>query len=91
MGRKLYHVRGDLLPLEKQGMVEGFFKSTKNSGKLGGLVEDIRDVMMEYQVFIPSQPFQALLTLAPDLNTARHLRQELSTHCGFSLLAVYPH
>ena len=52
MGRKLQHARRDLLPLEKQGTVEGFFKNTENSGKLSSLVEDIRDAMMEYQVYI---------------------------------------
>ena len=51
-GRKLQNVRRDLLPLEKQGKAEGFFKNTKNSGKLTGLAEDIRDAMMEYQVCI---------------------------------------
>ena len=91
MGRKLYHARRDLLPLEKQGKVEGFFKNSENSGKLGSLVEDIRGAMMEYQVCIPTQPFQALLTPAPDLNTARDLRQELPADCEFNLLAACPH
>ena len=36
----------------EQGKVEGFFNNTKDADKLGGLVEDIRDAMMEYQVFI---------------------------------------
>ena len=90
MGRKLYHVRRDLLPLEKQGKVEGFFKNTENSGKLGGIVEDIRDAMMEYQVCIPTQPFRAILTLAPDVDTARHLRQELSAHCELNFIDVCP-
>jgi len=39
-----------LRPLEAQGKVEGFFTNAENAGKLGGLVEDIRDAMMEYQV-----------------------------------------
>ena len=52
MGRKLYYVRRNLLPLEKQGKIEGFFKNTENSGKLSGLVEDIRDAMTDYQVCI---------------------------------------
>ena len=52
MGRKLHLIRKDLLPLEKQGKVEGFFKNIKNSGELDGLVADIRDAMMEYQVWI---------------------------------------
>jgi hypothetical protein len=36
--------------LVEQGKVEGFFKNVKNADKLGGLVEDIRDAMMGYQV-----------------------------------------
>jgi len=47
--------------LAEQGKIEGFFNNVDNAGKLGGLVEDIRDAMMEYQVwihklFIPSIP-----------------------------------
>jgi len=48
----LQDVRQDLSPLEEQGRVEGFFNNAENAGKLGGLVEEIRDAMMEYQVFI---------------------------------------
>ena len=40
----------DLNPLEEEGKVEGFFNNAENAGKLGDLVEDIRDVMMDYQV-----------------------------------------
>ena len=40
----------DLTPLKAQGKVEGFFKNPENADKLGGLVEDIRDAMIEYQV-----------------------------------------
>ena len=43
----------DLVALEKQGKVEGFFNNAENAGKLSSLVEDIRDAMMEYQVFGP--------------------------------------
>jgi hypothetical protein len=46
----LQDVVRDLVPLEEQGKVEGFFNNAENAGKLGGLVEDIRDVMMDYQV-----------------------------------------
>lgn len=45
-------VRQDLVPLEEQGDVKGFFNNTRNANKLGSLVEDIRDAMMEYQVCI---------------------------------------
>ena len=50
--RKLEDVRQDLAPLEKQENVEGFFNNVKNADKLGGLIEDIRDAMLEYQVCI---------------------------------------
>jgi hypothetical protein len=52
IGRKLEGVRRDLAPLEAQGDVEGFFNNVKNADKLEGLIEDIRDAIMEYQVCI---------------------------------------
>lgn len=36
--------------MEEQGRVEGFFNNVKNAEKLGGLVDDIRDAVIEYQV-----------------------------------------
>ena len=48
--RKLENILQDLKPLADQGKVEGFFKNADNADKLGDLVEDIRDAMMEYQV-----------------------------------------
>ena len=48
--RKLKEVLRDLAPLESQGRVEGFFNNTENAAQLGGLVEGIRDAMMDYQV-----------------------------------------
>ena len=45
-------VHRDLAPMEEQGDVEGFFNNVKNADKLGGLIEDIRDAMMEYQVCV---------------------------------------
>jgi len=38
--------------LVDQGKIKGFFTNVKNADKLGGLVEDIRDAMMEYQVCV---------------------------------------
>ena len=40
-----------LAPLKEQENVEGFLNNVQNVDKLGGLVEDIRDAMMEYQVW----------------------------------------
>jgi hypothetical protein len=45
----LEDVRQDLALLEAQGNVEGFFSNTENADKLSGLLEDIRDAMLEYQ------------------------------------------
>jgi hypothetical protein len=33
-----------------QGKVESFFNIAKNADKLGGLVDDIQDAVIEYQV-----------------------------------------
>ena len=46
------NVRQDLALLEAQGNIEGFFSNTENADKLSGLLEDIRDAMLEYQVCI---------------------------------------
>jgi len=67
--------------LVDQGKIKGFFTNVKNADKLGGLVEDIRDAMMEYQVRIHEPRFSDTnLTFAPDFVAAGHLRQELSAY-----------
>ena len=48
--RKLGHVLQGLNLLEDQGTVEGFFSNVENADKLAGLVEDVRDAVMDYQV-----------------------------------------
>ena len=50
IGRKLQDIRQDLALLEEQGKVKGFFNNVENADKLSGLVEDIRDAMVDYQV-----------------------------------------
>ena len=50
IGRKLEDIRQDLALLEEQGKTKGFFNNVENADKLGGLVEDVRDAMMDYQV-----------------------------------------
>ena len=52
VSRKLEGVHRDLTLLAEQGKVEGFFNNAQNVDKLGGMVEDIRDAMMEYQVCV---------------------------------------
>ena len=48
--RKLENIHQDLVALGSQGKTKGFFNNVENAGKLGSLVEDVRDVMMDYQV-----------------------------------------
>ena len=50
IGRKLEGVYRELVLLGEQGKTKGFFNNVGNSEKLGGLVEDVRDTMMDYQV-----------------------------------------
>lgn len=50
MIRKLEGIRQDLTPLAEEGKVNGFLNNVRNTDKLGGLLEDIRDTVMEYQV-----------------------------------------
>ena len=54
MSRKLETVHQDLTQLAEQGKVEAFLKNVGNTGKLGDLLEDVRDAMIEYQVCISS-------------------------------------
>ena len=54
IGRKLEDIRQDLVLLGEQGKTKGFFNNVENADKLGGLVEDVRDALIDYQVFIPS-------------------------------------
>ena len=55
IGRKLEDIRQDLALLGEQGKAKGFFNNVENADKLGGLVEDVRDVIMDYQVRTASE------------------------------------
>ena len=48
--RKLEDIRRELAVLGEQGKAKGFFNNVENADKLASLVEDVRDVMMDYQV-----------------------------------------
>ncbi|KAF9649417.1 WD40 repeat-like protein [Thelephora ganbajun] len=47
--QKLEGIDQDLTLLAEQGRVAGFLNNARNADKLGDLLEDIRDAMMEYQ------------------------------------------
>jgi hypothetical protein len=61
--RKLESISPKLKPMEEQAKVEGFLNNVKNADKLGGLVEGIRDAVMDYQV----RNWNRLITLMPDI------------------------
>jgi hypothetical protein len=79
--RKLENTHEELKSLKEQAKAEGFFNNVKNADKLGGLVEGIRDAVMDYQVRNGSNSLPSCLTSVSDIVTARYLSQELSTHC----------
>ena len=54
IGSKLEDIHQDLTLLGEQGKAEGFFNNVQNADKLGSLIEDIRDAVMDYQVCITS-------------------------------------
>ena len=87
--RKLEDVHRDLTLLAGQGMAVGFLTNTENADRINGLVEDIREVMMDYQVRSSSYSFLPYLTFALDFIATRYLRQELSAHCESHPLTSY--
>ena len=70
----MQEVLRDLAPLERQGKVEGFFNNTENAAQLGGLVEGIRDAMMEYQVCALNYSSPPRLIFLSDFTATRDLR-----------------
>ena len=50
VARKLEDIHQDLAVLREQGKAEGFFNNVEHADKLSGLVEDVHDAIMDYQV-----------------------------------------
>ena len=86
IGRKLDDVLEELKLLKKQGKVEGFFTNAENADKLAGLVEDVRDAVMDYQVCGQNNFIFPSLRPISDFVAARHLLQELSAYCEYIFL-----
>ena len=63
LARKLEDILKDLISLEQRGKVTQFLNGTQDADKLSGLVQDIRDVLMEYQVRNRNKP----ASLNPDI------------------------
>jgi hypothetical protein len=87
ISRKLEDIHQDLTQLAGQGTVVGFLTNTENAQRISGLVEDIREVMIDYQVCLLNYSFLLCLMFALDFVATRYLRQELSTYCEFHTLA----
>ena len=83
IARKLDDVDRELALLAGQGKVVGFLANTENAQRINGLVEDIREVMMDYQVCASNILLFPYLINVLDLVATRYLRQELSPHRGF--------
>ena len=61
--RKLEDIHQELALLGEQSKTKGFFNNVENAEKLGGLVEDLRDIIMDYQVRAPNSLSFFRLTL----------------------------
>jgi hypothetical protein len=73
IARKLEEVHQDLARLTGQGMAVGFLTNTENVQRINGLVEDIREVMMDYQVCMLNYLFPTCLMFVLDLTTTRYI------------------
>jgi hypothetical protein len=73
VGRKLEDIHQDITQLAGQGAAVGFLTNTKNAQRINGLVEDIREAMMDYQVCISEDLILPCLTFTLDFTATRHL------------------
>ena len=79
--RKLKEIGQALDSITAQKDLTQFLNDMENAQKLNGLVGDIHDTLMDYQVFI-SQPLALIASnITPDLIAARYLQQELPNDC----------
>ena len=92
VSRALEEIHQELDLLAGQGKTAGFLANAENTQKINGLVEDIRQVMMDYQVRASTYTFLLpCLTNVLDFAATRHLRQDLSSHCElYRSTAPYP-
>jgi len=56
-----------------------FLGIPENAQKVNGLVEDIRDALMDYQVWFPKRLALAVADICPDFVATRHQQRKLST------------
>ena len=73
IARGLKGVRQELALLARQGKVAGFLANAENAQRINGLVEDIHEVMMDYQVCASNDSFSPFLMNMLDLVATRYL------------------
>ncbi|KAF9645378.1 WD40 repeat-like protein [Thelephora ganbajun] len=66
--QKLEKVLRELGPLAEQGRLVGFFNNVKNADKLGSLVEDIREAVMDYQTSLQRDIYDKSCQLIGDVD-----------------------
>ena len=73
--RKLEDVRRGLTIPSEQGKLVGFLANAENAQMINGLVEDLRETLMDYQVWISNYSFSITSNLhVIDLVTTGYLR-----------------
>ena len=72
--RKLEEVHRELDLLAGQGKTAGFLTNAESAQRISGLVEDIRQVMMDYQVrALTCSPLSSCLTNMADFTATGYL------------------
>ena len=74
VSRNLEEIHQELDLLARPGKTVGFLANAKSAQRIGGIVEDIRQVMMDYQVGVLTHSFLLLrLTNVSDFIATRYL------------------
>ena len=81
IARKLKEVGRALDSITTRWDLARFLNKTENAQKLNGLVEDIRDALMAYQVCTSKPHVHITSNNAPELIAARYIQQELPNDC----------
>jgi hypothetical protein len=75
ISRKLEDIHQDLTRLAGQGMAVGFLTNTEDAQRINGLVEDIREVTIDYQVCF----IKLFISTMSDVHTRLHCNKISTT------------
>ena len=87
IARKLNDICQSLTLPAEQGKVVEFLKNTENAQKINGLVEDIHDALMDYQVCTLNYPSPTM----SDLHARLHCKRISTMKVVSSLWVLSPH